>query len=69
MIKEYLIQGKGYFGCMVDSPVPGIEIGDIKVGYGYIEFKGSEKQLDLFLKSLYKDESTFKVIGIHEAIN
>ena len=69
MIKEYLIQGKGYFGRMVDSPVPGIEIGDIKFGYGYIEFKGSEKQLDLFLKSLYKDESTFKVIGIHEAIN
>ena len=68
MIKEYLIQGKGYFGCMVDSPVPGIEIGDIKFRYGYIEFKGSEKQLDLFLERLYKDESTFKVIGIHEAI-
>ena len=69
MIKEYLIQGKGYFGRMVDSQITGVEMGDIKVGYGYIEFKGSEKQLDLFLERLYKDESTFKVIGIHEAIN
>ena len=70
MIKEFLIEGRGYYNTMVNDPYFGdIEISDIKVGYGYIEFKGTEKQLDLFLEHLYQDESTFKVIGVHKAIN
>jgi|TARA_Y100001963_G_scaffold109112_1_gene150797 hypothetical protein len=66
MIKEYIINGKGYFGIReTDHIFSTVDISDIKFGYGYIEFKGTNKQLDLFLESLYKDESNFKVIGVH----
>tara|TARA_R110002020_G_scaffold98019_1_gene233661 strand:- start:936 stop:1151 length:216 start_codon:yes stop_codon:yes gene_type:complete len=69
-MKEFLIQGKGFFNKMVRDPYFGdIEICDIKTGYGYIEFKGTDKQLDKFLEHLYEDESTFKVIGIFNAID
>ena len=68
MIKEFLIEGKGYYNTIDDDYfLSGVDVGDIKSGYGYIEFKGTEKQLDKFLKKMYKDESTFKVIGIHTA--
>lgn len=68
-MNEYLIEGKGFYNEMVRDPYFGdIEICDIKTGYGYIEFKGTEKQLDSFLDSLYQDESDFKVIGVHKAI-
>tara|TARA_R100001530_G_scaffold118333_1_gene85475 strand:+ start:186 stop:389 length:204 start_codon:yes stop_codon:yes gene_type:complete len=66
---KFLIEGKGYYNAMVNDPfISGTEISDIKCGYGYIEFEGTEKELDLFLDSLYQDESTFKVIGIHDSI-
>jgi hypothetical protein len=68
-MNEYLIEGKGFFNEIVKDPYFGhIEICDIKTGYGYIEFKGTEKQLDSFLDSLYQDESDFKVIGVHKSI-
>jgi hypothetical protein len=65
MIKEYLIQGKGYFNYNTSHYLlSNKEVSDIRSGYGYIQFKGTDKQLDSFLESLYEDESTFKVIGI-----
>ena len=67
MIKEYTIQGKGYFNYTTNhSYMSNKEFTDIKCGYGYIQFKGTEKQLDSFLDTLYEDESSFKVIGVHE---
>ena len=69
MIKEYLIQGKGFFNYTTnDYYLSNQEVSDIKSSYGLIEFKGTQEQLDLFLSSLYKDESTLKVIGIHDKI-
>ena len=69
-MKEFLIQGKGFWNNMLPDPfVQGVEVSDIKSGYGYIEFKGTDKQLDKFLEHLYQDESSFKVIGIHESNN
>ena len=68
-MNQYLIEGKGVFNEIVKDPYfSGVEISDIKTGYGHIEFKGTEKQLDLFLESLYQDESDFKVIGVHKLI-
>ena len=37
-----------------------MEMCDIKSGYGYIEFKGTEEQLDAFVMTLIKDETYFK---------
>ena len=69
MIKEYLIQGKGFFNYTTNHYyLSNQEVSDIKSSYGLIEFKGTQEQLDLFLESLYKDESTIKVIGIHDKI-
>tara|TARA_Y100001973_G_C5180676_1_gene324709 strand:- start:1437 stop:1643 length:207 start_codon:yes stop_codon:yes gene_type:complete len=65
MLKEFIIQGKGEYNRIVNDPYFGEkEISDIQSGYGYINFKGTDKQLDSFLEHLYQDESTFKVIGI-----
>lgn len=67
MIKQYTIQGKGYFNYITkDTYLSNKEFTDIKCRYGCIEFKGTEKQLDSFLEKLYDDESSFKVIGVHE---
>ena len=64
-MKEYIIQGKGEYNRIVNDPYFGEkEISDIQSGYGYINFKGTDKQLDSFLEYLYQDESTFKVIGV-----
>ena len=61
MIKEYIITGKGYYKTMVSDPfIKGMEMCDIKSGYGYIEFKGTEEQLDAFVMTLIKDETYFK---------
>ena len=67
-VKEFFIQTKGYMNTMVSHPYNVMqEIGDIKMGYGGMEFKGTETELDAFLETLYKDESSFKVIGVHDA--
>ena len=66
-MKDYLIQGKGYFNKLENDPVlTGVETSDISSGYGYIKFRGTENQLSSFLEHLYEDEATFKVIGIFE---
>jgi hypothetical protein len=60
-MKEYIITGKGYYKTMVSDPfIKGMEMCDIKSGYGYIEFKGTEEQLDAFVMTLIKDETYFK---------
>jgi len=66
MIKKYIITGKGYFNYTVNDPfVKGIEISDLSSGYGYIEFTGTEKQLDKFIDRLIDNEATFKYINHH----
>jgi len=67
MIQEYTILGKGDFSTMTDAVgLSGIEVADVKYSYGSIQFKGTEKQLDILLDELYKDDSAFKVIGVHD---
>ena len=66
-MKDYLIHGKGYFNTMLNDPyISGVETSDITSGYGYIKFKGTDKQLTSFLEHLYEDETSFKVIGIFD---
>ena len=61
MIKTYIITGKGCYKTMVSDPfIKGAEMCDIKSGYGYIEFKGTEKQLETFIMTLIEDETYFK---------
>lgn len=66
--KKYLINIKGYCSkeMLPDPFITGQEYCDIKLGYSYIEFTGTEEELDNYLIELYKDESNFKVIGVHE---
>ena len=61
MVKEYIITGRGYYKTMVSDPIiKGAEMCDIKSGYGYIEFKGTEEQLETFVYKLIEDEANFK---------
>ena len=61
MVKEYIITGRGYYKTMVsDLIIKGAEMCDIKSGYGYIEFKGTEEQLETFVDKLIEDEANFK---------
>ena len=63
MVKEYIITGRGYYKTMVSDPIiKGAEMCDIKSGYGYIEFKGTEEQLETFVVKLIEDEANFKYI-------
>jgi hypothetical protein len=60
-MKDYIIQGKGYWNVQTNDPT------DIESSYNHIKFKGTEKQLDSFLSQLIEQgEAAFKVIGIHE---
>ena len=61
MVKEYIITGRGFYKTMVSDPIiKGAEMCDIKSGYGYIEFKGTEEQLETFVDKLIEDEANFK---------
>ena len=54
MLKEFIIQGKGEYNRIVNDPYFGEkEISDIQSGYGYINFKGTDKQLDSFYYKSY----------------
>ena len=66
-VKEFRIDGKGYFGGSVkqDSIIPYLNVCDIEYGSGYIKFKGTETQLDNFLIELGKNQMYFKAIGVH----
>ena len=66
-IKEFRIDGKGYFGGVIekDSFIPYLNVCDIQYGSGYIKFKGTDTQLDDFLIELGNNEMCFKTIGVH----
>jgi len=66
-IKEFRIDGKGYFGGVIeqDSVIPYLDVCDIQYGSGYIKFKGTDTQLDGFLSELGKNQMYFKAIGVH----
>ena len=65
--KRYIITGKGYFNATVNDPfISKLEVSDLKVKYGNIEFTGTEDQLEEFISELIKDESTFKMIDYFE---
>ncbi len=66
-IKEFRIEGKGYFGGVVEDDIyiPYMQTCDIQFGVGYIKFKGTDKQLDDFMLELGKNEMYFKAIGVH----
>jgi hypothetical protein len=67
MIKEYIIKGKGYFKCNVENPFNlNLQISDLQLSYGQINFTGTEKELDKFIYNLIQDESTFKMITYFE---
>ena len=67
-MKDYIIQGKGYWNVQLNDPfISGVETTDIESSYNHIKFKGTEKQLDSFLKQLREQgEAQFKIIGIIE---
>lgn len=60
MIKEYIITGDGYYNSRVDSPISLEQIGDVEWKKGAIHFKGTEKQLEAFIDTLFEDETYFK---------
>ena len=65
-IKEFRIDGKGYYNVMENDPaLPFVEMCDIQFGYGHIKFKGTDKQLDNFLIEIGKNQMGFKEIGVH----
>jgi hypothetical protein len=67
MKKKYIIIGKGYCHTMEqDQMLNGLQYSDVKFKYGSIEFTGTEEQLTLFLKPLYKNDTNFKVMGVHD---
>jgi hypothetical protein len=67
MIKEYVITGKGYYQVMTNDPfIRGLEMCDIEYGYEHINFKGTQEQLDTFVKKLIEDETNFKLIDWFE---
>ena len=67
-LNEYIIEGKGYYSGMTTDPsFFGLQMSDINIGYGYIEVKCTEDELTTILEKLYKDETYFKVIGVHKA--
>ena len=53
----WTIEGKGYF----DSESQMLK-------YGSMKFYGTEKELEIYLEDLIKDESYFKLIGVHKNI-
>lgn len=67
-MNKYIIQGKGYWNVQLNDPfISGVQTTDIESSYNHIRFKGTEKQLDGFLKQLREQgDAQFKVIGVIE---
>ena len=67
-MNKYIIQGKGYWNLQLNDPfISGVQTTDIESSYNHISFKGTEKQLDSFLKQLREQgDAQFKVIGVIE---
>tara|TARA_R110001592_G_scaffold269282_4_gene535610 strand:+ start:1609 stop:1854 length:246 start_codon:yes stop_codon:yes gene_type:complete len=51
----WTLEGKGYFSNET-----------LMLKYGSMKFYGTEKELEIYLEDLIKDESTFKLIGVHK---
>lgn len=68
MKKRYLIHTKGNYYTMVqDCTVINKEVVDVKVGHGYIEFYGTENELDKMLDYFVSQGDQYnKVIGVYE---
>ena len=68
MSKRFYIHTKGNYSTLVQDYVfLNKEIVDYKVGYGYIEFEGTEQELDQMLEYLNSEgHGSLKVIGVFE---
>ena len=68
MKNKYIIEGKGYWNKTIEGSLKlTIDTTDIVPGYGYINFNGTEKDLDIFCDQLIDEgEQNFKIIGIHK---
>lgn len=67
-MKNYTIHIKGNIPAMItDSAYFNKEFSDFIYQYGYINYKGTDEQLDGLLEYLtLKGESEFKIIGVYE---
>lgn len=64
--KNYLIQIRGHIPEMRKLEFMGENSSDFYFGNGYIKFNGDSDELDNLLRSMSKDETYFKVIGIFD---
>lgn len=63
-IQEFEIQCRGHFPEQIMDLWSFRKYSDFKVGFGKIDFKGTETELNELLNDLSKDHSDFKVIGV-----
>ena len=63
---SYMIQIRGYIPEMKKLEFMGENTADYYFGNGYIKFNGTESELDNLLRTMSKDETYFKVIGIFD---
>jgi len=68
MTQEYTIQVKGNIPRIItESKIYKREYNDFSYGYGFIKFKGTERQLDKLLDHLTAEgDNDFKIIGVHD---
>lgn len=68
MNKEYTIQVKGNMPAIItESKIYRREYTDFNFGYGFINFKGTEAQLEKLLDDLAEQgDGDFKVIGVQD---
>lgn len=64
MIQTHRINIKGNIPSMMMDALLQKKYADLSFGYSYIDFTGTDEELNEFLKTLMKDESFVKVIGI-----
>ena len=67
-MNKYTIQVKGNIPTIItESKIYKREYNDFKYGYGFLEFTGTDKQLNTLLDHLAEQgDSDFKVIGVHD---
>ena len=63
---NYFIQISGHIPEMRQSEFILGNASDYHFGSGYIRYRGTGQDLNLFLSKLMKDETYFKVIGIFD---
>jgi hypothetical protein len=68
MKKKFYIHTKGNYSTLVQDYVfLNKEIVDYKIGYGYLEFKGTEQELDKMLEYFREQgDGNLKVLGVFE---